>query len=140
MLSLLFLSHKYLLNLYNGDLQTTTVLFTRNFTQGWLNYYYWLLSVLFCPFIVQHNQYNERSWNRTFVFLCSQELHCDLIFDHNVCSYCVRLVCAFVIYLCHTHINVVVGLLIISSMNTCVSVAFVLSFLMLNDIRSFLFA
>ena len=58
------------------DLQTTTILFTRNFTQGWLNSYNSLLP-LSCPFIVQHNQYNEHSWNRTFVFSPSRELYTD---------------------------------------------------------------
>ena len=46
-------SHKYSLVLYNGHLQTTTVLFTRNFTQHWLNSYYSLSSALSCLFIVQ---------------------------------------------------------------------------------------
>ena len=60
MLSLLFLSHSYSLDLYNDNLQTTTVFFTRNFTQGWLNSNY-SSSAFSCPFIVQHKQSNERS-------------------------------------------------------------------------------
>ena len=64
MLSSLFLSHNYSLDLYNGDLQTTTFLFTRYFTQGWLNSYYsWLSSALSCLFIVQHNQSNKLYWS-----------------------------------------------------------------------------
>ena len=41
-------------DLCNGDLQTTIVFFTRNFTQGWLNSYY-SLPALFCPFIRANN-------------------------------------------------------------------------------------
>ena len=42
---------------------------------------YWLPVACFIwPFIVQHNQYNERSWSRTFVFSLSWELYCDFIF------------------------------------------------------------
>ena len=61
----------------------------------------------------------------TFLFV-----HCI----HSACS-CIRLRCA----LFHTYADVVVGLLITSSMYICVGVAFVLSFLMLNDIKSFPF-
>ena len=39
----------YSLDLCNGDLQTTTALFTCNFTQGWLNYY-WLVASFGLPF------------------------------------------------------------------------------------------
>ena len=66
----------------------------------------------------------------------------SFLFVYNVHSCCVRLRCAFVIYLFHTHTDVVVALLITISMYICmcVSVVFVLSFLMLHDIRSFPFA
>ena len=61
------------------------------------------------------------------------------MYVYNIHSYCVRLGCAdyilFVIYLFYTQTDVVVSLFIISSINICVSVAFVLSFLMLNEIR-----
>ena len=62
------------------------------------------------------------------------------LFVYNVHSCYVRLRCAFVIHLFHTYADVVVSLLISSSMYICVKVAFVLSFLMLNDIGSFPFA
>ena len=44
------------------------------------------------------------------------------------------------IYLFHTHIDVVVGLLVTSSMYIYVSLAFVLSLRTIKDIRSFPFA
>ena len=66
-------------DIYNSDLQTTTVSFTCNFIQGWLNSYY-SPSALSCPFIVQHNHSNERSWSRTFMFSPARELYCHLIF------------------------------------------------------------
>ena len=56
------------IDLYSGDFQISTVLFTRNFTWDGLNYYL-LPSTLSCLLIVQHNHYNERTWSRTFVFL-----------------------------------------------------------------------
>ena len=76
----LFVScNTYALDLYSEGLWTITVLFTRNFTQGWLNYY--LLSfALSWPFIVQDNQYNKHFWSRTFLFSPSRELYCDFIF------------------------------------------------------------
>ena len=92
----LYFSPNHSLDLHNGDLKTNTVLFTHNFIQGWLNSYYSLC--LFClALLVQHNQYNELSWSRTF-FLSL------FLFVYNVHS-------------CRVH----------------------LSFLMLNDIRSFPF-
>ena len=60
--SVLLGTNNCLEGLYNSDLQTAIVLFTRNFTQGWLNTYY-SSSALSCPFIVQDKQSNERSWN-----------------------------------------------------------------------------
>ena len=100
-----------------------------------------LFSVLSCRFIVQHNQCNGRSWSitsRSRVFAYS--IATSFLFVYNVHSFWVRLRCLFVIYLCHTHIDVAVYLLITSSIYIPVSVAYVLSFLMLNDIRSLPFA
>ena len=57
-----------------------------------------------------------------------------LLLVYNIHSYCVRLRCAFVINLCHTHTNVLVGLPITGSEYICVNVALVLTFYMLNDI------
>ena len=51
---MLFVSDNYSLVFHNGDLQTTTVSFTHNFTQGWLNSYYWFLPALSCLFIYAH--------------------------------------------------------------------------------------
>ena len=76
--------------------------------------------------------------------LCShlfeKSIATSLLFVYNVHSCFVRLHCAFVIYLFPIHTDFVVGLLITSSMYVCVSVAYFLSFLMLNDIISFPFA
>ena len=138
---------------YNKDIQTTIVLFTRNVTQGWLIF-------LSCPFIVQHNQSNERCWNRRFVFSPSRELYRDhLLFGLlGSCSMyllvCICIVCtvyilslvafAFVAFSLSISFILIVfilfGLLITSSMYICVSIAFVLSFVMLTDIRPFPFA
>ena len=80
---LFHISHNYSLFCSHEDLQTTTVFFTRNFTQDWLNSY-WLSSNLAGLFIVQHNQSNERSWIRTFMFLPFHELYCDhLLFVYS---------------------------------------------------------
>ena len=58
----------------------------------------------------------------------------ELQIDYDcVHSCCIRLRCMFVIYLTHTHTDVVVSLLITSSMYICVSVDFVLSFLILGS-------
>ena len=76
--SILLSTNDCALDLYNDDLQTTTVLFIRNFTPGWLNYHH-LSSTLSCPFIVQRKLSNERSWSRTFVLPLSRELYCDYI-------------------------------------------------------------
>ena len=55
-------------------LTTTIVLFTGNFTQSWPNSY-WLSSALSCPFIVQEDQSNERSWSSRFVHSASREFY-----------------------------------------------------------------
>ena len=82
-------TNNWSVDLYNGDLQTTTVSSTCNFTQGWLNSYC-LMSALSCPVIVLHKQSNERSWSRMFVFSLSRELYCNFII------FCVHIVvCAF---------------------------------------------
>ena len=133
-------------DLYIGDLQTTTVLFTRkvsSHTTDWITTNS-LSSVLSCPFLIQHNQNfryvlgAERPCSR----LLDNSIATSFLFVYNAHSCCFRLRCAFVTYLFHTHTDIVVGLLITGSMYICgvVNVAFVLSFLMLNNIRSFPFA
>ena len=52
----------------------------RFFTQGWLNSYYWLPAQS-CRIIVQHEQYNERSWSRYFAF--SRTLSRPLVYVHS---------------------------------------------------------
>ena len=90
-------------DLYNGYLQSTTVLFTRNFTQSWLNSYL-PLRALSCPFIVQHEQSNECSWSRRFMFSPYRELHCDLIVVYAFCiHWCLcfgKLVYPFLFHVC----------------------------------------
>ena len=39
--------------------------------------YKWLTSAMSCPFIVQQNQSNERSWTGRFAYSTSRELYCD---------------------------------------------------------------
>ena len=80
--SVLISTNSCSVDLYNSDLQTTTVFFTCNITQGWLNSY--ALSAMSCPFIVQRKQADERSWSRQFVFSLFKELYCDFIF---VCAF-----------------------------------------------------
>ena len=63
----------------------------------------------------------------------------DQLCMYKVYSCSVHLRWVFVIYLLHTHTDVVVELLITSSMYVCVSVILVLSFLMINAIRMFPF-
>ena len=95
-------------DLYNGDRQTTTVLFTRNFTQGWLNSYYSSFA-LSGPFIVvEHScfRFLKSSIATPFLF----------VYCVHIASCCVRLRCILVIYLFHTHTDVIVGLLITTSM------------------------
>ena len=57
-------------------------------------------SALSCLFIVQHNQYNERSCSR----LLENSIAILFLFVFNVSSCCVRLCCAFVFYLFHTDV------------------------------------
>ena len=92
--SVLLSASNSLVNLYNGDLQTTTVLFTCNFTQGWLNYY--RLDVCFVlPFYGPTQQSVERSWSRMFRLSLSREhivyTSCLLLheaFDLCFCGFC----------------------------------------------------
>ena len=58
MLSSLFLWHNYPLDLYNGDLETTTVLCTRNFTQVWQNSY-WLIVCFVLPFYSRSDNFSR---------------------------------------------------------------------------------
>ena len=73
-------------NLYNGHLQATTVLFTLNFTQGWLNYY-WPLPALSCFFIVQQEQSNELSVSRILHTLLFVHSHTCLSLFFHTCYY-----------------------------------------------------
>ena len=85
--SVLVSTNNWSVDLYSGDLQTTTVFFTLNFTQGWLNSYC-LSSALSCPLIVQNKWCNERSWSRRFVFSASQELYLENIVVCALCTHC----------------------------------------------------
>ena len=87
------------------DLQNPTLLFIRNFTQGWLNSY-WLLPVLSCLFICSRLQSDERSQSRIFVFSHSRELYREKTL----------LIACSLTFISFAHIDVVVGLLITSSM------------------------
>ena len=78
-----------------------------------------LSSALSCPFIVQYKQYNKNSIVTLFLFV------------YSIRSCCVRLRSAFIICLFYTH--TVIDLRLTWSMYICVSFAFVLSFLMLNN-------
>ena len=59
-----------------------------------------------------------------------------LVYICVVCIVYTFVAFAYVVHLPHTHTDIIVDLLIISTMNICVSVAFVLFFFMLNDIKS----
>ena len=120
--NLLISNNIFLLELYKENLQTTTFLFT----QDWLNYYR-LSSVSSCPFIALHKQYNERSLSMIvfslscfYIVVCSFA-YLSIPFRFLFCwcivyLYCIRLHCVLVIYLFRTYTDVVVGLLITSSM------------------------
>ena len=112
-------------DLYNGGLQTTTVLFTCNFTQGWWNFYYYSSSALSCLFIVQHKQSNESSWSRTFVFSVSRELYCNFIF---VCVLWTH----YLLLLLLLSISFILILMLLFGLQACCS-CFYLPLLMLND-------
>ena len=103
------------LDLFSGDHQTMTVLFTRNASshkKDWMNFYFLSLA-LSCRFIVQDNQSNERSGSRRFVFRPSRELYCDYTV---VCVHLV--VCAFAcLFIPLFLMLIVVGLLGTSSMH-----------------------
>ena len=65
---------------------TTCFVFTRNFTQDWLNStHYRLLS---CPFIIQQHQSNERYWNRSFAYSASRELYRDHLYMCTLTRVC----------------------------------------------------
>ena len=74
-------------------LTIATVLFTRNFTQGWLNSYCVLIAI-FVPFICTRLQSAERSQSRMFIMSPSREIYrvsfciCFLIL---VCPACLLL-------------------------------------------------
>ena len=50
-------------DLYNAIIKPR-LFFTCYFTQGWLNSYYYSLSILSCLFIVIYKRFNERYWSR----------------------------------------------------------------------------
>ena len=82
----------------------------------------------------------QRTFLKYSAYILEDSIGTSFVFMYNLRSCCVYLCCAFVVYRFHAHSNVVVDLLITSSMYISVSVAFVVSFFMLNDIRSFPFA
>ena len=69
------------LDLYNGNLQTTTLLFTTQcvFTQDWLNYYYWIITACFVL------SFNMRMWLILMKVLEVESFYCAYIF---VCVFC----------------------------------------------------
>ena len=107
--------------------------FTRNFTPGWLISDY-LSSALSCVFILQHDQSNERFWNRSFAF--SKTLSRLLVYVHShtclslflscllllvyldripcicLCVFCSP--CLLCVRLCLSYADVVGGLLVTS--------------------------
>ena len=72
----------------NGNLQTTTVFFTRNFTQGWLNSYYCSLPTFSCLYICASNQSEEDSWSGTFGVTIFRKFYCDYIVVCILCTQC----------------------------------------------------
>ena len=72
----------------------------------------------------------ERSCSRLF----ENSIATSFLFVYNVQPFSVRLRWALIICLFHTNTNVVVGLLITIPIYICVSVAFVLSFYLRNNI------
>ena len=154
--------------LFTGLFFTTAelVLFTCNFTQGWLNFY-WLPSALFCSFIVQQDQSNERAWNRTLACSFLREVYYDCL--HMcifilVCPSCLLLMvyfegvfvcCAYITSCCFCgcyllfqrwcwwwfncpFVCTVVGVFVYQTCYRC-WYSFCVLFFILNDIRSFQF-
>ena len=94
-------------DLYSGDLQNRTVLFTRNASSHKTDWITTDCSLLCITNILEM----ERS--------CSRLLENSIkifLFVYNVHSCCVCLHCAFITYLFHTHTDVVVCSLITCSM------------------------
>ena len=97
---------------------------TCNFTQGWLNYNSLTYLLCLCILVV------GLGVRCIYLFAIHNTVWCTLLllsltlrFQHPSIS--------------HTHTDVICGLLLNSTMYICVSVAFVLIFLMFNDIRTF---
>ena len=89
--SILLSTNNCSVNLYNGNLPTTTVLFTHNFSQVWLNSCC-SLSALSCHFKVQPNQSKEHSWSR--MFMSSNSIATSFLF-----VYCIHIVVCVFAYL-----------------------------------------
>ena len=101
--------------LYNDDLQTMTVFFTHNFTEGWLNSYYslrafsWIFICLFiCLFVWSFLKWNVQNFAFSRILL---RLHCCLC----ICIQCLLLRSDTYLYFFSLMI-VVVSLLDTSSM------------------------
>ena len=85
-------------NLYNGDFQTPSVLFTRNVSSHKTD---WILTTrcLFCLFICLRNQSNKHFWSRMFAPSPSQELcrdfFCVFVYFVHINCCCVRLLFSY---------------------------------------------
>ena len=123
----------YSLDLHNAELQTTTVLFTLNFTQGWLNSY-WLLPALYCLYICLHLLFAELSQSKMFVYSLSREPYSDFIvvvdcvfFFHVACCVFVYVYLDFSCWCCWwftcnklaAFVCVVVGVFVESARSNC---------------------
>ena len=106
----LFIStNTYSLNLYSEELQTTAA---SSHKADWITTN--SLPVLSCLLIVQHEESNESSWSRMFLFSTTQELYCTssylsipfslklvvtwIVFDVFVSMYFVHVACCVYAY------------------------------------------
>ena len=129
LLGSLFLAHNYSLfcsqpfckhctyssDLHNHDLQTPNV------PQFWLNYY-WLSSAMSCPFIVQQDQPNERSWTGRFAYsVLENSIATACICAFSVCHLCLLLlvcldrvlcICKCVTFALSIYLILILGLLL----------------------------
>ena len=129
--------HSCSLDVYSSDFQTTIFLFTRN-AFSHKTYRITTDCSLLC-FALSYSNIISIMNVLEVENLCSRLLENSIassfLFVYYIHSSCVRLRYAFVIYIFHTHTDIVVGILKTSSLYIYVSVGFVLSFLILNNIR-----
>ena len=106
------------------------------FTQDWLNYY-WLSSSLVCTFIVQHNQSNESSWSRRFMFLPSQELSDELFVVVSLLELCSMYLLMRIAYTLSLVASAFSILFLSSSYSWCLFLQLLLTVSMWNDIEEY---